>query len=75
MPTVQSNPGAPPRARILLAEDNTVNQKLVVRLLERSGYCVDVADNGREALDAFNQRPYDIILMDDAGDGWSDSRG
>ncbi|MEP6887187.1 MAG: response regulator, partial [Nitrospirales bacterium] len=64
MPTVQSAPGAPPRARILLAEDNTVNQKLVVRLLERSGYCVDVANNGREALDAFNQRPYDIILMD-----------
>ena len=64
MPTVQSTPGAPPRARILLAEDNTVNQKLVVRLLERSGYWVDVADNGREALDAFGQRPYDIILMD-----------
>jgi len=64
LPTVPLPPGAPPRARILLAEDNTVNQKLVVRLLERSGYCVDVADNGHEALEAFSQRPYDIILMD-----------
>jgi len=49
---------------ILLAEDNPVNQKVAVRMLEKRGYSVQVAGTGREALEAFNQRPFDVILMD-----------
>ena len=50
--------------RILLAEDNAINQKLGLRLLERLGYRADVAGNGYEALDALKRQPYDVILMD-----------
>jgi signal transduction histidine kinase/DNA-binding response OmpR family regulator len=49
---------------LLLVEDNAVNQRLALRLLERRGYHVTVAGNGREALDAVSRQPFDLILMD-----------
>jgi CheY-like chemotaxis protein/HPt (histidine-containing phosphotransfer) domain-containing protein len=50
--------------RLLLAEDNTTNQKLALRLLERLGYRADVAANGLEVLEALGRQPYDVVLMD-----------
>jgi PAS domain S-box-containing protein len=50
--------------RVLLAEDNEINQLLATRLLENHGYSVVLANNGREAVDAFQQEPFDVILMD-----------
>lgn len=50
--------------KILVAEDNVVNQKVAQRILERMGYRSDVAANGLEAITAVQKIPYDIILMD-----------
>ena len=50
--------------RILLAEDNVVNQKVGVALLKRMGYDPDVVANGLEVLAAVRRQPYDVILMD-----------
>jgi len=52
------------RARILLAEDNAVNQMLAVRLLEKRGYAVSVAADGRAALTALERDSFDLVLMD-----------
>jgi CheY-like chemotaxis protein len=49
---------------ILLAEDNAVNQKLALRILQRLGYRADVAANGLEVLQAVERQPYDVVLMD-----------
>jgi two-component system sensor histidine kinase/response regulator len=57
-------PAARPSRRILLAEDNAVNQKLVVRLLQKAGHHAVVADNGREAVALLEQQPFDLVLMD-----------
>jgi PAS domain S-box-containing protein len=50
--------------RVLLAEDNAVNQRLAVRLLEKRGHRVAVAGNGREALDALEREKFDLVFMD-----------
>jgi len=50
--------------RILLAEDNAVNQKLALRLLAQMGYRADVASNGIEAVESIERQRYDVILMD-----------
>jgi len=50
--------------RVLLAEDNAVNQKLGVRLIEKFGCRADIAANGREAVEMSRSFPYDLILMD-----------
>ncbi|NJN65294.1 MAG: PAS domain S-box protein [Chloroflexaceae bacterium] len=49
---------------LLLAEDNVINQKVELRLLERLGYRADVAANGMEVLEALRRKPYDVVLMD-----------
>jgi signal transduction histidine kinase/DNA-binding response OmpR family regulator len=50
--------------RILLAEDNPVNQRLVIRLLEKQSHQVLVVSNGRAAVDAVAREPFDLVLMD-----------
>ncbi len=55
---------APRRLRVLLAEDNSVNQKLAVRLLEKQGHTVVVAADGQEALTALGRQTFDLVLMD-----------
>lgn len=50
--------------RILLAEDNEVNQKFAVRSLSKAGHSVEVAINGKEAVKAWNSQPFDVVLMD-----------
>ena len=50
--------------KILLAEDNVINQKLAVKLLERKGHQVVVAGDGKEALEKLDQSDFDLILMD-----------
>jgi PAS domain S-box-containing protein len=53
-----------PPLRVLLAEDNVVNQRLAVRILEKAGHTVLVAGNGRQALQALDRDRFDIVLMD-----------
>lgn len=50
--------------RVLIAEDNALNQKIAVGMLEEIGYKADVASNGREAVDAVSRISYDLVLMD-----------
>ncbi len=63
-PARPAEPDATPPLRILLAEDNAVNERLARRLLERRGHTVFSAANGREALDILQREPVDVALMD-----------
>jgi CheY-like chemotaxis protein len=62
----QLDPGQAARhpLRILLAEDNVVNQKLALRLLQQMGYRADLASNGLEAVESVQRQTYDVVLMD-----------
>jgi CheY-like chemotaxis protein len=55
---------APKRTRVLLAEDNKINQLVGVKQLQKLGYNVDVAGNGLEAVEAWKRNKYSVILMD-----------
>ena len=52
------------KLRILLAEDNVVNQKVAVRILERQGHAVEVAENGKVVMKLLESRTFDVVLMD-----------
>ncbi len=61
---IQTTDSNAKRKRILVAEDNVVNQIITVKMLEKLGYRADVVANGRGVLDALRDIPYDLILMD-----------
>jgi len=57
-----SQPDEP--ARILMAEDNAINQRVGKLILQRAGFAIDLVGDGNEALEAHRAQPYDVILMD-----------
>ena len=61
---VEARGAAPDALRILLAEDNAINQRVALLMLSRMGYRADVAADGMETLEALQRRAYDVILMD-----------
>ncbi len=66
-PAAPADPGAEISSRrrhVLVAEDNPVNQRVIVRLLEKMGHIPIVAHNGQEAVAAYESRPFDVALMD-----------
>lgn len=65
------------RPRILMAEDNPINQRVGTLILQRAGFVIDVVSDGQEAVQAHLADPYDLILMDcqmPAMDGFEASR-
>jgi PAS domain S-box-containing protein len=64
LPTGQALRAGPRGLRVLLAEDNEVNQRLASRLIEKRGHTVVLASNGREALEAMEKQRFDLVVMD-----------
>jgi two-component system, sensor histidine kinase and response regulator len=63
-PVIHKGRTKPRRLRLLLAEDNRVNQRLAIHLLEKMGHEVSLAVNGKEAVDILRQKSFDMVLMD-----------
>jgi two-component system, sensor histidine kinase and response regulator len=63
-PSVPAREASTKRLHVLVAEDNAVNQRVIVRLLEKMGHIPIIAYNGQEAVDAYESRPFDVVLMD-----------
>ena len=63
-PKIDASLAARHPLRILLAEDNVVNQKLALRILQQMGYRADLASNGIEAIESVERQTYDVVLMD-----------
>lgn len=63
-PVIRANQPDPSKIRILVAEDNSVNQKIMLNLLARLGYAADLAADGDQAVQAVATRTYDVVLMD-----------
>jgi PAS domain S-box-containing protein len=63
-PAARRHSGTVQVKRVLLAEDNLVNQKVAVGLLSKRGHAVTVAGNGRQAIDALAEQAFDVVLMD-----------
>ena len=63
--TQDSLPDEMKHLRVLLAEDNVVNQRVAVKMLEKFGWSVHIAGDGQEVLDILNKQAFDVILMDD----------
>lgn len=53
-----------PRLRVLVVEDNTINQRVILKLLSKFQFCTKVVNDGQEALDILEKEPFDLILMD-----------
>ena len=64
LPAAPHGAGAAPPLRMLLVEDNAINQEIALAMLEETGYQATPADNGRRALALWQQQPFDVILMD-----------
>jgi signal transduction histidine kinase/DNA-binding response OmpR family regulator/HPt (histidine-containing phosphotransfer) domain-containing protein len=63
-PSLQPGFYRPPPLRVLVAEDDPLNQKVVLQMLAREGYRADAARNGREVLEALGRKTYDVVLLD-----------
>lgn len=62
--TDQSPRAVKPQPRILMAEDNVINQRVGKLILQKAGFLIDLVADGSEAVEAHREQPYDLILMD-----------